>query len=150
MEKTNLHYSNKNIPLSSQRHYKSKLIEKIELFIKRMRWRAIFADNPDDANDNESMNENYGLKTQNTQRQVPKLKNFEEELIGLVEKVKFRKGTNIFQTKVRDDINNIKSSYKVFVPADKTSNMYKVSKIDYQKLLTDSITKVYQLSYKLW
>ena len=109
-----------------------------------MRWRAIFADNPDDANDNESMNENYGLKTQNTPRQVPELKDFEKEPIGLAEKVKFRKGTNIFQTKLRDDINKIKSSDKVFVPADKTTNMYKVSKNDHQKFLPDSITKVYK------
>jgi len=42
MEKTNLHYSTKNIPIASNCEYTMKLIEKIEAVIRRMRWKAIF------------------------------------------------------------------------------------------------------------
>ena len=41
MQKVNLNYSTKNIPIPSARSYLPKLTEKIELAIKRMRWKAI-------------------------------------------------------------------------------------------------------------
>ena len=36
-------YSVKNIPIPTKNAYKMQLIEKIELFVKRMRWKAIFS-----------------------------------------------------------------------------------------------------------
>ena len=41
MEKVNFKYSIKNILISSERAYFSELIKKIEMFITRMRWKAI-------------------------------------------------------------------------------------------------------------
>ena len=38
----------------------------------------------------------------------------------------------------------IKQTDKVIVPADKTTNMYKVDKRTYEKLLTDNVTKTYK------
>ena len=42
MEKLQFDYSYKNIPITTERNYKSQLMEKIELVIKRMRWKAHF------------------------------------------------------------------------------------------------------------
>ena len=42
MEKLNLNYSLKNIPITDNISYQVKLIEKIESVLKRMRWRAHF------------------------------------------------------------------------------------------------------------
>ena len=42
MEKLKFEYSTKNIPLPSEGSYKLQLIEKIEMVIKRMRWKANF------------------------------------------------------------------------------------------------------------
>ena len=42
MAKFNFVYSLKNIPTSDEKSYKLGLLEKIEIFIKKMRWRAIF------------------------------------------------------------------------------------------------------------
>jgi len=67
MEKTNLHYSTKNIPVANDQIYKLMLIEKIEAVIKRMRWKAIFFEETDDK-DNIDHEENYGLKSKNTPR----------------------------------------------------------------------------------
>ena len=50
MEKIQLHYSNKNIPLLSERSYKLQLMDKIEPVIKRMRWKALFLINPSSEN----------------------------------------------------------------------------------------------------
>ena len=98
MEKTNLHYSIKNIPIASERNYKMKLIEKIEAFIKRMRWKAIFFESDDEE---EVKNENYGLKTDNTPQQVPELIDFEKELIDIIPNLKFEKGMTNFQQKLK-------------------------------------------------
>ena len=42
MEKVNFGFSIKNIPTLKERTYKLQLIEKIGLFIKKLRWKAIF------------------------------------------------------------------------------------------------------------
>ena len=48
MEKVNLGYSVKNIPIPSRKGYLILLLEKIEMLIRRMRWKEIhFIDNED-------------------------------------------------------------------------------------------------------
>ena len=143
MEKTNLQYSTKNIPTTSERNYKTKLLEKIEAVIRRMRWKAIFFD--EDTDDDQPV-ETYGLKTNATPAQVMEMVEFEKELIDFVRKVKFRKNTNQFQYKMKQDMKNIVQSNKVYVPADKTSNMYLMSKEQYDKHLVNAITKTYKKS----
>ena len=41
MEKFNMEYSKKKIPIPSQEEYKVYLMSKVEKFIKRMRWKAL-------------------------------------------------------------------------------------------------------------
>ena len=62
----------------------------------------------------------------------------------MVRKIKFKKFANEFQNRMRQDIQQIKRSDKVYVPADKTTNMYKVRKDKYERLLTNSITADYK------
>ena len=143
MEKTNLQYSTKNIPTTSERNYKTKLLEKIEAVIRRMRWKAIFFDGE---TDDDQPVETYGMKTNATPAQVMEMVEFEKELIDFVRKVKFRKNTNQFQYKMKQDTKNIVQSNKVYVPADKTSNMYLMSKEQYDKHLVNANTKTYKKS----
>ena len=42
MEKLKFDYSMKNIPVTTERSYLLKLIEQIEMVIKRMRWKVIY------------------------------------------------------------------------------------------------------------
>ena len=121
-----------------------QLVDKIEAVIKRMRWKAMFSENDNNDPDDEQHFETYGLKTTNTPNQVPEMIDFEKELIGIVPKIKFKRITNNFQNKLQQDIRNIKSSNKIYVPADKTTNMYKVTKEEYDQLLTNSITNTYK------
>lgn len=148
MEKTNLHYSAKNIPIADEKSYKMKLLEKIEAVIKRMRWKALFLEKENGNKQEEVPIETYGLKTNNTPPQVQELIAFEKELIELTKKIKFRRGTNEFQSKLKQDIRSIKQSEKVYTPADKTSNMYKMSKERYEQLLMNSITTTYKKADK--
>jgi hypothetical protein len=120
-----------------------KLLEKIEAVIKRMRWKAIFLDE-NDADNRIEPEENYSLKSKNIPRQIPEMIKFEKDLIDMARKLKFRASTDDFQNKMKNDLRDIKQSDKIFVQADKTSNMYKVSKNDYDSILNNSITKTYK------
>jgi len=143
MERTNLHYSTKNIPVASERNYKIQLLEKIEAVIKRMRWKAIFFDS-ENGNGDEIDKENYGLKTKNTPPHVKEMNAFEKDLIDMINTLKFRKVRNNFQSKLNEDIKSIKNDTKIYAQADKTSNMYKLTKSEYDKILTNSITSTYK------
>ena len=65
---------------------------------------------------------------------------FEKALIALVKNVKFRKVKNHFQKKQQHDIKMIRKSDKTMAFADKTNNMYKLSRDQYNMLLNNSIT----------
>ena len=45
---------------------------------------------------------------------------------------------------MKDDINKIKSSSNAFMPADKTTNILKLTPKEYKKLLRDNVTKTYR------
>ena len=60
MEKFNIGYSTKNIPLPSQNDFLQRLIEKTEQFLRRMRWKAYFFLNPDAST---SSKDTYGFKS---------------------------------------------------------------------------------------
>ena len=46
----------------------------------------------------------------------------------------------------KKDIKKIKSNNKVFVPADKSRNIYKLENDEYSKLLKENVTKTYKKS----
>ena len=51
---------------------------------------------------------------------------------------------NDFQDKLKEDINKICSSKNLFVFADKSTNLYKISDTEYNKLLSNNITSNYR------
>ena len=56
--------------------------------------------------------------------------------------------TDNFLTSLKDDINEITHSTKAFIPADKTTNFYKLDEPQYNKLLKDNITSTYRKADK--
>ena len=120
MEKLNLTYSTKNIPIPTERNYKLKLIEKTELFIKKVRWKAIFYDMKlNNKNKNKSKNNNiknnsknngddtqkenssrYGIKSNKCPPQVKDLTAFGEDVTDLVHQIRFRNVKSNFQRKL--------------------------------------------------
>ena len=71
----NFAYSTKNIPIPTERNYKLQLIEKIELFIKKIRWKAIFYDmklnnkNKNNSNINNNLKDNSKNNGDGTQKE---------------------------------------------------------------------------------
>ena len=161
MEKLNLGYSTKNVPIPTERNYKLQLIEKIELFIKKIRWKAIFYDmklnnkSKNNKNNNSNMKGNsksnrdgtqkenssrYGIKSNKCPPQVKDIIAFEKDMIDLVHRIRFRKVNSGFQRKLKKDLKTIKSSNKTLTPADKTLNVFKLTKDEYNHLLDNAVT----------
>ena len=65
-------------------------------------------------------------------------------MYDLTKNIRFRKTGKKFQQHLNEHIKSIKQSESLYVPADKTTNIYKVKPDDYNKLLNDNITAVYK------
>ncbi len=72
------------------------------------------------------------------------MKPFENDVINLIENIKFRNAENQFQISLANDLKKINSSPNIFVFADKTRNIYETSLDTYNKLMHDNITKAYK------
>ena len=68
---------------------------------------------------------------------------FENDLIEIARSIKFRKVTDPFQKQLESDVKSIKESSNLFIFADKTSNIYSMSKEIYDKILKENVTKTY-------
>ena len=122
-----------------QREYMKNLLEKTDVLIKRMRWKAYFYLNKDSL-DNTKRDEHYGLKSRRSPTHIPGLRDFEHDLVSLIQRTKFKKTFNRFQQVLKNDIRNINSSKDIIVAADKSRNMYNMSHEKYDKLVSNSIT----------
>ena len=144
MDKVELKYSTKNIPVQSRKEYKMSLIQKTKIFLRNLRWKAHFFLKPQ----NRALSkENYGFKSDKNAPPVNLMKNFEDDLISMVENVKFKTHSKFscdFQKQLSKDVKNIEKNPKVIVKGDKTSNHYSVDKIEYQNVLHNTITKEYK------
>ena len=113
MEKVNFGYSLENIPAPYEKTYKLQLIEKIELFIKKLRWKAIFFINSSkETSESRASGSVYSLKSNKCPPQLKELIPFKDDLVDLVKNFKFRKVRNDFQIKLREDLRKVRSSKK--------------------------------------
>ena len=88
--------------------------------------------------------ETYGLKSPKTPPPINELAAFENDLIELVKNIKFRAVQNQLQRTLKSDIKSIQQSSKALTPADKTSNMYRLTKEEYSKTRRNAITSTYK------
>ena len=140
MEKINFNQSLKNIPIPSKSSYQLKLFDKIESVIKHIRWKAHFFMS---SNVIECDKESFGFKSKNCPAQIKELEAFKKDLLDIIKSIKIRNINNKFQNLMKADITKVKTLPNVFIPTDKTTNMYELSPTKYEKLLTNNITKTY-------
>ena len=135
-----MNYSTKNIPIPTKHEYTIKLISKVEQFIKRMRWKALqFLGKLDN-----TVQENYGFKTRKSLPCVGEQIDFENDMMYMVNNIKFRNANNSFQAKLSSDIKRMKTNDNLLIQADKSRNIYLMSKDTYTKHLTETVTKTYK------
>ena len=141
MERFNLSYSTKNIPLPSRNDYLQRLIEKTEQFLRRMRWKAYFFLNPDTT---PCSKETYGFKSTKNPPPIEELKDFEDDMLKMIQSVKFKQVNSPFLNKLKEDTDSIQTEPKLLIAADKTTNFYKLEPSEYNVLLEKNITKSYK------
>ena len=141
MEKFNIGYSTKNIPLPAKNDYLQRLIEKTEPFLRRMRWKTKLSLNPGTTT---SSKETYGFKSTKNPPPIDELKEFEDDMLKMIQSKKFKQVDNPFLNKLKDDSVRIKNETKLLITADKTTNFYKLEPSTYNDLLEQNITKSYK------
>ena len=142
MDRFQLNYSDKNIPIPSQDSFLKRLISKTGNFINRIRWKAYFFDKKN-TNDHEKQ-ETFGFKTEKSPPTNTALAGFENDLYDLISNIKFRKVESEFQKNLCNDIRKIKQSKKIIVSADKSTNLYKMEVEKYEKFVKENVTKTYR------
>lgn len=131
MEKFNIIYSTKNIPLQSRSDYLQR----------RIRWKAHFFLNPDTTSFSK---ESYGLKSTKNPPPIEELKDFKNDMLKMIQSVKFKQVNNPFLNKLKEDTDLIKNEPKLLIAVDKTTNFYKLEPSTYNDLLEKNITKSYK------
>ena len=66
---------------------------------------------------------------------------FQNDLVDLIQNIKFRYVPIRFQNKMQKDLNHMRKDDHLYIPADKTNNYYRVKPADYEQLLEKSLTK---------
>lgn len=141
LQQVNFNYSLKNIPIPNNDTYMKCMVDKVDNFIKRLRWKAFFFEHPESTNTDKN---NFNFKSEKTPPQHDGITPFENDLYELIKNIKFSDVNHKFQSQLNKDINTIKSSNTIFVQADKSTNLYQVKMKDYKKLLVDNVTATYQ------
>ena len=101
-----------------------------------MRWKTLQFQGKLESDNKET----YGFKSRKCPNGIDKLSKFEDDLMLMIKNIEFRNVSNTFQDQLRNDISKINTG-KAIIPADKTHNLYKMEKGDYNKHLTENITK---------
>ena len=91
----------------------------------------------------------FGFKSRNCPSIVQEFENCENELMLMIKNIQVRNVNNSFQSQLNEGIKQIKRDSKIFVPADKSRNIYKWYRETFKKLLYESITKTYKKTDKI-
>ena len=106
-----------------------------------MRWKAHFFLNPDTT---PCSKETYGFKSTKNTPPIEELKDFEDDMLKMIQSVKFKQVNNPFLNKLKEDTDSIQTEPKLLIAADKTTNFYKLEPSEYNDLLEKNITKSYK------
>ena len=106
-----------------------------------MRWKAHFFLNGDNKENNTKTS--FRFKSRYHPLPCTELEHFKKDLIN-INNVTFIHNTNSFQKKLCADVTEIKNSRNIYVFADKTNNIYRMSTSEHNKLLKENVTKTYK------
>ena len=140
MDKVNFNYSLKNIPLPIKDTYRKKLIQKVESFIERIRWKAFFFERQCEYNN--EIATNFGFKSVKTPPKNGNLNQFESDLYNMVQNIECKKVKSNLQMQLSNDVKNIKKNPKII--STSWENLYQTTSEEYNKLLIENISKTYK------
>ena len=143
MEFMDFDYSQKNIPLGDRTTYMEMMIKSIEKFGRNLSWRAFFKLNPHLVT---KTRETFGFGSVRAAPRIKELYAFEQDLVKLLQNLKFRKRSKPFLSSLKEEIKKIEEKKGLIIPADKTSNHYVVEADKYRELVNTEIQKSYKKS----
>ena len=88
--------------------------------------------------------DNYSFKTVKCPSSAKELVPFENDMMDMIQNLEFKRVNNEFQSNLRDDIRQIRTSNNLFISADKSRNIYNVSKASYERMVNENVTKTYK------
>ena len=94
-------HSDKNIPVGDRKTYLKMFISAVEKFDINLRWAALFFLYP---NQVPPVKNWLGFKSNNPAPYVKELKNFQDDLLKLTEKLEFKQRSNNFMELLNEDI----------------------------------------------
>ena len=92
----------------------------------------------------ETIVDTFVFKSVRTPSQNKHLHAFEFDLYDMVRNTEFKRASSEFQSNLSKEIKRINEDRLLFIPTDETNKLYKLSKENYNKLLTSNITKLYK------
>ena len=92
-------------------------MEKIELAIEQMRWKAFFYEQ----GNNKYISQNFCLKSLNCPPKIKEMINFDNDLTNLLKTIKLRVTKSYFHQQLTEDIKFIKNTKTTLTFAYKTS-----------------------------
>ena len=142
----NFSFSHKNISVPPRKIYEEKLTQKCIDFIRRLKFRVHFHENPHLRTEKR---EYYGLKSQCQPPDHDHLENFERDFWKMVRSVRYRSDdigkSNNFQKNLKSKISDLtKCDKTVIVKGDKSSHWYHCPKEKYHKVVTTNLRKFYK------
>ena len=81
------------------------------------------------------MNDNFGFKSVKTPPKNEHLNAFENDMYDMVRNIEFENAKSSFQHQLQNDAKRIKQDPRLLITADKTSNLYRLTTDEYNKLL---------------
>ena len=112
LARKNFNLLTKNIPVHGKDLYIKTLISKSETFVTNIRWKAFFY-----LNQELRMNQKERKSFISTKppRIIHELKEFENDLVDLIQNIKFRHVPDHFQNKLQKDLNHIKKNDHLYI-----------------------------------
>ena len=118
----NFGYSLKNIPMPSKSKYLKYMVEKVESFVRRLRWKAYHFCKEYRENGSDHC-KNVGFKTVATPPQNEDLNVFENGMYDMIRNIEFTNIRNEFLDHLNKDIESIRSSKYMLVFAGKSTKL---------------------------
>ena len=66
-------------------------------------------------------------------------------MMNMIKNLQFKRVHNEFQSNLRNDIRQIRNSTNLFVSLDKSRNIYKVSKSNYERMMHENVAKTQKM-----
>ena len=113
---------------------------KMEIFFKRMRWKALAFLGKIKRSDKD----NYGFKTAKYPSSIKELVPFENDMMDMINNLEFKSVKNEFQSKLTSDMRKIHESNNLFVSAENLETYTKSAKVvinEYCKKILQNIQK---------